>query len=210
MSKKIESKASSPEVDAEAADPGDDLPAKVENAGADALEQAAIYAALVAPITLRFDDGTTADIPPDPRLRVLDDDRLAAWDALQFEKKSYDRMEDIITVIEEREIKDQHGNVIATIPASTRTDPGPLLFPFQKDGELITPPWEVKEVVAVLGQEKYDLLRTKFIGGERVSVQHIYREWRQMDARLRDRQAEDSKSDGGPVDLEAVPEADSE
>jgi hypothetical protein len=188
-----------------------DLPTKSPDAGKSALEQARIYDSVLAPITLSFDDGTTMDIPPNPYLRVLDDDQLIAWDKLHFERDhTYDRGPDEIVAVEEREITDKRGNVLTTIPAAAETRPGPLLFPYRRAGELITPSWEILEVIAAIGQKQYDLARSKTIDGERVAVKHFRKAWYRVEELLRERQTADPKSNGGAVDLEAVPPPDSQ
>lgn len=183
-----------------------EFPTKPEGAAAAARDQAAEYDSPFAPITLRFDDGTTMEIPPHPNLRLLDDDCLAAYDALVFESQSYDRAPDIH--VPPQKIYDQHTKkLVTTLPATTQR--GQLLMPFQKGGELVTPPWEIKVVIAALGQEVYDELRTRTIDGKRAGALNVQRAWTESQGRVKEREAEDPKSDGSTVDLAPVSEGDS-
>lgn len=177
--------------------------------GRQAAEQARDNASIFAPHTLTFDDGTSIEVPPNPTLRLLDDERLAEYDRLMFEAESYDREPEIY--IPEQVIKDKAGNELR-LPAETR--PGALRTPYRRtvDGEtsLVTPPHEVRVVKAVLGEQQYDMLRNGLIDGRRGSSADVWRVWNIQGMDLVERQRNDSKSDGGVDVLAAVSEADSQ
>ena len=172
-------------------------------AASQARAQAVEYDSVFAPITLTLDGGEVIEIPPHPNLRILDDDVLADYEALLFEVESYDRGPEVY--IPEQKAKDRAGNDI-TLPAETR--PGALLVPYRKDGKLVAPPHTVRVVQVVLGEQDYARLRAGKIGGRRGSAGEIWRIWNEQSQHLLDRQRADSKSDGGGVDLAAVPAPD--
>lgn len=174
------------------------------DAGRHAAEQAKEYDSVFAPLTLTFDDGTTMEIPPQPSLRMLDDDCLDAYNRLVVEAESYDREE---IHLPERTVKDDEGNEM-TLPAETKL--GNYLLPYRKDGVLISPPWEVQEVQAAIGQENYALLRSKTIKGRRASSADVRRLWNEQGLRLMERQKRDSKSADSTGDLAPVAAADSQ
>lgn len=182
-----------------------DLATKGEHAGTQAREQSAEYGGIWNSTPLKLDDGTVIHVPPDPRHRLLDDDQMDAYDALVFESESYDRGDEV--VIPPQKVYDNNGNVVTELPAQTR--PGMLLVPHRKDGVLITPSWEVAVVKAALGPDDYATLRAGEIDGQRGTARHIQQVWADHNAKIRERQAADSKSAGGTVDLAPVPEADS-
>lgn len=189
--------------------PNDQQPAKSDNTR-HAREQAAEYDSPFASTELKLDDGTVIVVPPDPRLRLLDDDALAALDRLNLEIESYDRHPDIF--IPEQKIKDRVGNEI-TLPSETR--PGALKEPHRKTDEtgqqiLLDPPYTVQVVQIALGQEDYARLRAGKINGRRGSAADVNRIWNEQGAALVKRQAADSKSDGSPGVLEGISPSDSE
>ena len=173
------------------------------DAGRHAAEQAKEYDSVFASHTMTFDDGTTLEIPPQPSLRMLDDDCLEAYDRLIFESESYDRAD-----LPERSVKDADGNVM-TLPAEPGK--GALLGPpYRKDGKLISPPWEVQEVQAVLGPEAYAVLRSKTIKGRKANAGDVRRIWNEQGLRIMERQKSDSKSPAGADGVAAVPASDSQ
>lgn len=175
------------------------------NAGRYATDQATEYgASIFAWTTLTFDDGSSMQIPPMPSLRQLDDDCLAAYDQLIVESESYDR-EDI--ELPERTVKDDEGNEM-TLPAETKK--GPYRQPYHKDGVLLSPPWEVREVQAAIGPEQYAELRSKTINGRRAGANDVRRIWSEQGLRVMERQKRDSKSSDSTGDLAPVAAADSQ
>jgi hypothetical protein len=159
-----------------------------------AREQATAYRSVFAPttMTLTYPDGTTEDIeiPPHPNLRLLDDDRLDAYEDLLFEaEETYDREDPM--VIPEQKL----GNGIV-LPAETRK--GILKSPYritttdddgQKHTELVKPPWAVKTCMACLGEEKYKKLKA---AGK--SASDVWTIWNEQGLEQADRAAADPKS----------------
>lgn len=175
------------------------------DAGRHATDQATEYdASIFAWTTLTFDDGSSMQIPPQPSLRQLDDDCLAAYDQLIVEAESYDR-EDI--ELPERTIKDDEGNEM-TLPAETKK--GAYRQPYHKGGELVSPPFEVQEVKAAIGADQYEFLRSKTINGRRAGAGDVRRIWNEAGLRLMERQKRDSKSADSTGDLAPVAPADSQ
>ena len=166
----------------------DKLATSAPEAAAEARAQASEYDSVFAPTDLTLDDGDVIEIPPHPNLRILDDDRLAAYEELLFESESYARGPEIY--IPEQKAKDRAGNEI-TLPSETR--PGALLVPYRKDGALISPPYSVKVVQVVLGDEEYARLRAGKINGRRGSAGEVWRIWNEQSQALVDRQAADPK-----------------
>lgn len=181
-----------------------EVPDPNADAGRHAAEQAKEYDSVFAPLTLTFDDGTTLEIPPQPSLRMLDDDCLEAYDRLIFEAESYDREE---ISLPERKVKDDEGNEMV-LPAETKK--GGYIIPYRKDRVLISPPWEVQEVQAALGPENYELLRSKKINGRRACAGDVRRKWNEQGLRLMERQKSDSKSQDSADSVAAVPAPDSQ
>lgn len=178
----------------------------------DAVEQAKAYKSLFAPQLLRFDDDTTMEIPPHPGLRMMDDDRLAAYDELMFEADTeYERGPDIY--VPEQTVKDRDGNELK-LAAETR--PGNLLVPYRKvnpktgKAELVKPPHEVRVVQAVLGEQKFKELRAKSIDGRPAGARDVWQLWNSRGEELQSRADDDSKSVGGASVLEDTPPSDSE
>lgn len=177
------------------------LPHTASNAGQQAREQADAYDSLFADIQLELNDGTFLAVPPHPDLGMLDDEAMEQYEELQFEMESYDRDEDIF--IPEQRLKDSDGNENGVVLPAT-TSLGALKRPYRKNGELIKPPHSVRVARIALGEEGYQKL---IAGGQ--SAGDVWRAWAKQAAELRDREAGDSKSEGGSVDLEAVPSTNS-
>ena len=167
--------------------PATNLPTKSPDATAEALAQAREYDSPFSSTDLTLDDGTVIEVPPHPNLRILDDDILAEYEALQFEVESYDRAPDIY--IPEQKAKDSAGNEI-TLPAETRQ--GPLLVPYRKDGTLISPPHSVRVVKTVLGDD-YARLRAGTVDGKRGNAGLVWKIWNEQNLAVIQRQAADPK-----------------
>ncbi len=182
-----------------------DLPTKSPTAAAEAREQAQSYDSLFSPTLLTFDDGSVISIPPHPSLRMLDDDALEAWDALQFEAETYDRHPD--EDVSEQNVYDANGNLVTTLPPTTRK--GDLIGPpYRKGGVPISPPWEVRTAQAALGEKEYERLRNGKFDGQRGGARHVWKVWNKQGFELAERRAADPKSNGGSVDLAPVSETD--
>jgi hypothetical protein len=173
------------------------LPHTASNAGQQAREQADAYESMFADIEMELNDGTIISVPPHPDLGMLDDEAMEQYEELQFEMESYDREEDIH--IPEQRLRDSDGNENGVVLPAT-VSLGALKRPYRKNGELIKPPHSVRVARIALGDQGYQRL----IAGGR-SAGDVWRLWAKQAAELRDREAGDSKSEGSPVDLEAVP-----
>lgn len=144
---------------------------------------------------LEFEGGATqtVQIPPHPNLRVLEDERLAAYEALLFKAETeYDREPDVI-------LPEQKLDNGVIIPAETRR--GVLKTPYRitttdDDGqthtELVTPPYAVQVVIAVLGDEVYEKIKA---AGK--SSADVWRIWNEQGMELAERNDGDPKSVGG-------------
>ena len=189
----------------------DDLPTKSSEAAAQARQQAAVYESVFAPKILRLDNGTEIEVPPHPNLRMFDDEAQAELDELNFELESYDRHPDV--KIPEQKVYDKNGNLTATFEATTQR--GQLITPHRKTDEngnakLLSPPYEIQVVKIAIGEDNYAKLRAGTVNGHRGRAADVWQLWNEQGASLADRQNADSKSDGGGVDLEAVPAPDSQ
>ena len=172
----------------------------------EARAQANAYKSIFADRELIFDDGTKMVLPPHPNLRMLDDDALEAYEAYLEEVETYDRGPDIY--IPEQKVKDRDGNEM-TLPAEVR--PGPVLGPpYFKDKKRVSPPREVRIVQVVLGQEQYDVLRSKKIDGRKAGARDVWRAWNEQGNEITARADDDSKSAASADVLEDVPPADSQ
>ena len=167
--------------------PAANLSTKSPEATTEALAQAREYDSPFDSTDVTLDDGTVIEIPPHPNLRMLDDDILGDYEALQFEVESFDRAPDIY--IPEQKAKDSAGNEI-TLPAETRQ--GPVLVPYRKDGKLISPPHSVRVVQVVLGDD-YARLRAGTVDGKRGSAGLVWKIWNEQNLRVIERQAQDPK-----------------
>lgn len=164
------------------------LPTAPENAATEARAQAAEYGNPLAPTVLKFDDGGSIEIPPHPSIGVLDDDQLAAYEAVLFYAENCDRGPDIY--LPAQKVKDADGKPM-TLPAVTR--PGALLQPLRKDGELLNPPQAVRIVQAALGEDEYARLRAATINGRRGSAGMVWLIWNDQLEALAKRRAVDPK-----------------
>ncbi len=193
-------------TEAPAAEPANPIAPLAENAGRDARAQAAEYVVdYFASTPLTLDDGTVIHVPPDPRLRLLDDDQQAVYDALLLESESFDRGPDI--VIPPQQVRDKEGNLVNTLPEQRQ--PGPLLVPYRKTDENgvtrpIAPSWEMRVVKAALGDEDYAKLRAGTINGVRGASRHIQQIWMEQNLKLEERRAADPKSAGSTGDSAPV------
>lgn len=166
------------------------------NAGQRAREQADAYDSIFSSTPLELDNGDEpVMVPPHPNLRMLDDDRLEAYEELLFESESYDREPDLY-------IPEQKLSSGITLPSETRR--GALMQPYRKDGQLLKPPFSVRMVMACLGDDEYKRLRA---GGR--SAGDVQRIWNKQSQTLADRQTFRSETNGSPSHLEPVPGGDS-
>lgn len=179
------------------------LPTTSPDAAAEAREQADEYESLFGTTDLELDNGDDpVKIPPHPDFGIVDDDRIAAYEQLLFERDTeYEREPDIF--IPERQLGEG-----SMIPAETIR--GALRHPYRRRGEdgksvLVSPPFSVQVARAALGDEEYDRLRA---GGR--SAADVWKIWGIKSLKMKERQAGDSKSIGSALALASVPETDSQ
>ena len=145
----------------------------------EAREQAAEYFGFTASSSIRVANGKVFEIP-NPGL--MDDDQQERWEALQFELEQCDREPDI--EVPEQTLPD--GTVI-----SARVVKGDFLTPYRKDGQLLTPPYNVRLAKALFGEEGY----AEYKAGGGIAAQ-IAMEWARMNREFEKRVSADPKSGG--------------
>jgi hypothetical protein len=135
---------------------------------------------------------------------MLDDDALAAWDALWFDLESYDHHE--ITLPNASSRTPTAPNMI--LPPETRQ--GALKVPYRKTNPnngkstLMSPPYEVQVVKIALGADVYDTLRAGTVNGKRGAARHVWAVWTAQGLDLTERQSADPKSAGRANGVETV------
>lgn len=157
----------------------------------EAKQQAADYFGFTASTSIRVANGKVFEIP-NPGL--MDDDQQERWEALQFELEQCDREPDI--EVPEQTLPD--GTVI-----SARTVRGDFLTPYRKNGELLTPPYNVRLAQALFGEDGYAEYKAQ--GG--IAAQ-IAMEWARMNRDFEERVNRDPKSGGSDSTVAAVPSGD--
>lgn len=137
-----------------------------------------------------------------PNLQLLDDDQQQAYDRYIHELQQCDRYPDV--QVPERTIKTtdpETGEVTETTIAG-HTLRGDFIEPYQKDGKLIEPPYNVRLTQILLG-DKYEEFKNG--GGRSADVrQELLRMKRETEERVRN----DSKSRDGAGAVEDVSDAD--
>lgn len=157
----------------------------------EAKEQAAEYFGFTASAYIQTSDGKVWEIP-NPGL--MDDDQQERWERLQFELDQCDRDPDM--VIPDRTLED--GTVIPG-----RTIEGDLKVPYRTNGELMSPPYNVRLAIALWGEEGYK----EYKAGGGIANQ-IALEWAKMNREYQERVASDPKSDGDGSAVENLPKGD--
>lgn len=125
-----------------------------------------------------------------PSLQLLDDDQQVAYNKLMHTLNQCDRWPD--TEVPERTVKqtDPDGTVTeTTIKRHTMT--GDFISPYQKDGELVEPPYNIAMAQILLG-DQYDQFKAG--GGKSAEV---VEELMRLRVETVKRQASDPKSGGG-------------
>lgn len=189
------------------------LPTASDKFAAEARAQAEAYDSIFNPVDLPLDNGLgSLKIPPHPDLGMLDDDRMDAYTALQFERDTqYERESDIY--IPEQRLRDPKTGEETGVVFPADTQRGNVKVPYRwaeggddhEKGQLVLPAWSVRVVKTALGDDVYQKLRA---GGR--SSADVWRIWSKQMIEVKARQSFDSKSHGGSVDLAPVPPPDSE
>jgi len=170
---------------------------KLNNAAAarEAREQAEAYDSLFSNQQLELEDGSLMEIPPHPDFGMLDDDRMEDYEDLLFEMDTtYDREPDIY-------IPEQTMENGVILPAETKR--GELLRPYRKEGERVKPSHSVRVVQAALGPQAYAQLKA---GGR--CAADVWRIWGKQGLEVQQRRFQGSQTNGSPVDLATISEAD--
>lgn len=129
-----------------------------------------------------------------PFIYLLDDDQQVRWDNLQYEMQSWDREDPI--VLPENRLED--GTLIPS-----RVIKGDYVTPYQRDGVLISPPYNIRLAMALFGEEGYRKFKAE--GGRSSDVALAVR---QMMDEFNKRLDDDPKSVAGVDPLAVVPESD--
>ncbi|AER47882.1 tail assembly chaperone [Mycobacterium phage Courthouse] len=141
----------------------------------EAKEQAAEYFGFTASVEIEI-NGEIFEIP-NPGL--LDDDQQERWEELQFRIEKCDREDDV--VVPPMTLEDG-----TELPG--RTIKGELKTPYQINGELMKPPYNVQLAQAIFGEEKYERFKA---GGGRSN--QIPLEWARMNREFQERVDADPK-----------------
>lgn len=138
-----------------------------------------------------------------PNLHLLDDDQQAAYDQFIHELQNCDRHPDI--QVPQRTIRTtdpETGEVTETV-IEGHTLRGDIIEPYQKDGKLLTPPYNVRIAQILLGEEGYEEFKA---GGGKSS--EVRQELLRMKTETEERLRQDSKSRNSSGPVENVSEAD--
>lgn len=165
-----------------------------------AAEQADEYDSFVKPLRISTKSGKVFEVPHPTQ---LDDDQQEAFDQLQFEANQCDRWPDEPDV-EVPETKTTHPDGSVTVIAAhfERGKRGDFITPYQKDGVRMTPGYNIRLAKIYFG-DQYEAF--KAAGGRSNDLALALT---RAANKMRERQAADSKSAGGGVSVEAVPDAD--
>ncbi|QPO16633.1 tail assembly chaperone [Mycobacterium phage KashFlow] len=156
----------------------------------EAQEQAAEYFGFTAGYQIQVGD----EIFEIPNPGLLDDDQQQRWEELQFKLEKCDREDDV--VIPPYTLEDG-----TTVPQ--RTIKGELKTPYQIDGELMRPPYNVQLAIALWGEEAYERFKA---GGGRSNL--IPLQWARMNREFQERVDADPKSAGSDGEMDGVSEGD--
>lgn len=137
-----------------------------------------------------------------PSLLLLDDDQLIEYQKLQHKLNQCDRWPDV--EVPRRQIKrtEADGAVFET-NIDGHTERGDFIQPYQKGGELISPPYEIQMALIFWGKDGYE--RFKAEGGR---SSEIPLELRRMKRETDRRSTEDPFPDDGDGVVAAVSDGD--
>lgn len=160
-----------------------------------AREQAEDFDSFLRPLEVPKKDGGVFLVP---HPGMLDDDASEAYQDLRFRFNQCDRVTEDVP---ETTITMQDGTV-TTMKAHTVT--GGFIDPYQKDGERMTPSYNIQMAKILLGsEEKYQEFKAAGCTSNALAVAMSKRA-----EEMRNRTTDDSKSVGSAVVSEAVAEAD--
>ncbi|SRX93560.1 hypothetical protein MSP7336_01799 [Mycobacterium shimoidei] len=161
---------------------------------AQAAEQADEYDSFVKPIRIRTKSGKVFEVPHPTQ---LDDEQQEAFDELQYEANQCDRWPDV----EVPETTTTHPDGSVTV-IPKHIERGDFISPYQKGGVRMRPGYNIRLAKIYFG-DRYE--EFKAAGGRSNDLALALR--RAADE-MRERQAADSKSAGGGVSVEKVPNTD--
>lgn len=125
-----------------------------------------------------------------PSVLLLDDDQLVAYEALHHKLNQCDRYPDVETPRQRFVHKNPDGTEVET-EVGAHTLRGDFIQPYQKDSELITPPYSIQLALIFWGEDGYK--RFKEGGGRSAEIPEALSE---LNKRLQERMTDDSKSAG--------------
>lgn len=137
-----------------------------------------------------------------PSVILLDDDQLVAYEELHHKLNQCDRYHDTEQPLQRFVTKNPDGTEVET-EIGAHTIRGDFIQPYQKDGELVKPPYSIQLAIIFWGQEGYD--RFKAGGGRSAEIPEKLRE---LNAAMQERLASDSKSAGSDSDLASSTDSD--
>lgn len=165
-----------------------------------AQDQAEQHGSFARSAKVRADDGTEFTVR---NPLYFHEDQLTAYHELHHRMNKCDRWPDIEKPEQRMETSQPDGTVVKTF-IGAHVQRGDYIEPYQEDGMLVTPPYEVQVSKIALGEEEYG--KFKAAGGSPREVVDLLAELRRG---IANRVESDSKSDGGGRVLAAVPAPDS-
>lgn len=133
---------------------------------------------------------------------MLDDDELIAYEKLHFLMNQCDRHPDVESPAQRFVHKKPDGTVVET-ETGGHVSRGDFIQPYQKDGQLIEPPYSIQMAIIQLGKSGYR--RFKDGGGRSAEIPE---QMRQLNVEMQRRLSADSKSVAGDVDMAAGTDGD--
>lgn len=130
-----------------------------------------------------------------PTVLLLDDDQLIAYEQLHHGLNQCDRYPDTEQPRQRFVHKNPDGTEVET-EIGAHVQRGDFIQPYQKDGELIVPPYSIQLAIIFWGEKGYQ--RFKNGGGRSAEIPEVLRE---LNAAMARRMASDSKSAGSSGDL---------
>jgi hypothetical protein len=136
-----------------------------------------------------------------PNVGLLDDDQQERFDALNFKFSKCDKVPDGELPGRTVTAKDPDGTEVVTeYPPSVIKGTG-FLQPYQTDGQLVVPNYNIQLVIALLGEEGYE----EFKAAKGKSSEFADRV-KKLAEKLAEREKADPKSEGGSAALADVPD----
>lgn len=130
-----------------------------------------------------------------PSVLLLDDDQLVAYEKLHYDLNQCDRNPDTDLPAQRFVKKEPDGAVVET-EVGAHVQRGGFIQPYQKDCQLITPPYSIQLAIIFWGED--GSARFKKGGGRSAEIPTLLQE---LNVRVQERAAADSKSAGSSGDL---------